>query len=264
MERIFDGRVALVTGAATGIGKSIAHLFASKGAKVVVSTRKNVTDGEAVAEEIRKAGGEATFIRCDVAIESEVEELVSKTVERYGRLDYAANNAGVGPDGKRLPIVPIAEYTEELWDAIMDPNVKGCMFCMKHEIRQMMKQGYGSIVNTSSVAHLVSNPGFAAYGASKSGVCKITQIAAAECATLGIRVNSIMPGPTKDTLLFDNITATDPDFGDVFAQVVPMKRMGLPLEMAETVVWLCSDAASFITGHNVPVDGGMTMNVIGD
>jgi len=263
MEKIFEGRVALVTGAATGIGKAISHLFAQKGAKVVVSTRKNVEDGEAVAAAIRAAGGEATFVRCDVSIEAEVEELVRKTVELYGRLDYAANNAGVGPDGKRLPVVPISEYTEELWDAIMEPNVKGCMFCMKHEIRQMMKQGYGAIVNTSSVSHLVANPGFAAYGASKSGMCKITQIAAAECRTLGIRVNCVLPGPITDTLLSDNLTKSDPHMVDVFAKVVPMGRMGLPMEVAEATVWLCSDASSFITGHNMPVDGGMTMQVIG-
>jgi NAD(P)-dependent dehydrogenase (short-subunit alcohol dehydrogenase family) len=262
MEKIFDGRVALVTGAATGIGKAIAHLFAQKGAKVVVATRKNVTEGEAVAESIRKAGGEAVFVRCDVSKEAEVEELVRKTVEIYGRLDYAANNAGVGPDGKRLPVVPISEYTEELWDAIMDTNIKGALFCMKHEIRQMMKQNYGAIVNTSSVSHMVANPGFAAYGASKSGLCKLSQIAASEVATLGIRVNCIMPGPTMDTMLFENLTTSDPNVGEVFAKVVPMKRMGLPAEMAETVVWLCSDAASFITGHNVPVDGGMTTHVI--
>jgi NAD(P)-dependent dehydrogenase (short-subunit alcohol dehydrogenase family) len=262
MEKIFDGKVALVTGAATGMGKAIAHLFAQKGAKVVVATRKNVVDGEAVAASIRAAGGEATFVRCDVSKEDEVEEMVRKTVELYGRLDFAANNAGVGPDGKRLPVVPISDYTEELWDAIMDTNVKGAMFCMKHEIRQMMKQGGGSICNTSSVSHMVANPGFAAYGASKSGLCKLTQIAAAECATKNIRVNCIMPGPTEDTLLFDNLTTTDPNAGVVFSKVVPMKRMGKPIEMAETVVWLCSDAASFITGHCVPVDGGMTMHVI--
>jgi NAD(P)-dependent dehydrogenase (short-subunit alcohol dehydrogenase family) len=262
MEKIFEGRVALVTGAATGIGKSIAHLFAQKGAKVVVATRRNVQEGEAVAASIRDNGGEAAFVRCDVSREAEVEALIARTVELYGRLDYAANNAGVGPDGKRLPVVPVSEYTEELWDAIMDTNVKGAMFCMKHEIRQMMKQGYGAIVNTSSVSNMVANPGFAAYGASKAGVCKLTQIAASECATSGIRINCIMPGPTMDTLLFDNLTTTDPNAGEVFSKVVPMKRMGKPIEMAETVVWLCSDAASFITGHSVPVDGGMTMHVI--
>ncbi|MCL1829277.1 MAG: glucose 1-dehydrogenase [Oscillospiraceae bacterium] len=262
MDRIFEGRVALVTGAATGMGKSIAKLFSEKGAKVVVTTRKNVTDGEAVANEICKAGGEAIFIRCDVSKENEVEDTIKKIVDKYGRLDYAANNAGVGPDGKRLPIAPISEYTEELWDAIMDTNVKGAMFCMKHEIRQMQKQKYGSIVNTSSVSNLVANPGFAAYGASKAGLCKLTQIAASECATLGIRVNCIMPGPTMDTLLFDNLTATEPNAGDMFSRAVPMRRMGKPIEMAETVVWLCSDASSFITGHSVPVDGGMTMQVI--
>ena len=263
MGKIFEGRVALVTGAATGIGKAIAHLYAEKGAKVVVSTRQNVTDGEAVAEAIRATGGEATFIRCDVSIEAEVEEMVRKTVEKYGRLDYAANNAGVGPDGKRLPVVPIAEYTEELWDAIMNPNVKGAMFCMKHEIRQMMKQDYGSIVNISSVSHLVANPGFAAYGASKSGLCKITQIAAAECRTLGIRINCVLPGPIKDTLLSDNLTTADPHMVEVFEKVVPMGRMGLPREVAEAVIWFSSDAAAFVTGHNMPVDGGMTMHVIG-
>lgn len=262
MEKIFEERVALVTGAATGIGKAVAHLFAQKGAKVVVATRNNLQGGNAVVDSIKAAGGEATFIRCDVSKEVDVEEMVKKTVEIYGRLDYAANNAGVGPDGKRLPIATISEYTEELWDAIMDTNVKGAMFCMKHEIRQMMKQNYGAIVNTSSVSNLVANPGFAAYGASKAGLCKLTQIGAAECATSGIRINCIMPGPTMDTLLFDNLTATEPNAGAMFSRVVPMKRMGKPVEMAETVVWLCSDAASFITGHSIPVDGGMTMHVI--
>ena len=262
MEKVFEGKVALVTGAGTGMGKAMAQLFAQKGAKVIVATRKNVTAGEAVVDSIKAAGGEATFVRCDVSKEEEVEAMVKKCVEIYGSLDYAANNAGVGPDGKRLPVVPVSDYTEELWDAIMDTNVKGAMFCLKHEIKQMLKQGGGSIVNVSSVSHLVANPGFAAYGASKSGLCKLTQIAAAECATQNIRINCIMPGPTMDTMLFDNLTTTDPNAGEVFSKVVPMKRMGKPIEMAETVCWLCSDAASFITGHCVPVDGGMTMHVI--
>ena len=263
MEKIFNGRVALVTGAATGIGKSIALLFAQKGAKVVISTRKNVADGEAVVDSIKAIGGEASFIRCDVSKESEVEELIQKTVELYGRLDYAANNAGVGPDGKRIAVAHITEYTEELWDSIMDVNVKGALFCMKHEIRQMKKQSFGAIVNISSVAAFSTNLGFAAYGASKAGLCRLSQIAAAECATLGIRINCVLPGPTQDTLLLENLTASDPNMADVFSNMLPMKRMGLPLEMAETVAWLCSEASSFITGHNVPVDGGMLMHVIG-
>ncbi len=263
MDKLFDGRVALVTGAATGIGRAIANLFAEKGAKVVVSTRKNVSDGEAVVESIKAAGGEAAFIRCDVSKEAEVEELIAKTVEKYGRLDYAANNAGVGPDGKRVPVVPITEYTEELWDSIMDTNIKGAMFCMKHEIRQMKKQNCGAIVNTSSAAAFSTNLEFAAYGASKAGLCRLSQIAAAECATLGIRVNCVLPGPTKATLLFENLTTSDPNMEDVFSNVVPMRRMGLPSELAEAVIWLCSDAASFVTGHNLPVDGGMLMHVIG-
>ncbi|MCL2335944.1 MAG: glucose 1-dehydrogenase [Firmicutes bacterium] len=263
MEKIFNGRVVLVTGAATGIGKAIALLFAQKGAKVVVSTRNNVLGGEAVVDSIKASGGEASFIRCDVSKEAEVENLVQKTVEIFGCLDYAVNNAGVGPDGKRIEVAAISEYTEELWDSIMDVNVKGVLFCLKHEIRQMKKQNFGAIVNISSTAAFSTSLGFAAYGASKAGLCRLSQIAAAECATLGIRVNCVLPGPTQDTLLTDNLTATNPDIAKLFSNMSPMKRFGLPSEMAETVAWLCSDASSFITGHNVPVDGGMLMHVIG-
>ena len=145
----------------------------------------------------------------------------------------------------------------------MDTNAKGALFCMKHEIRQMKKQNYGAIVNTSSAAAFSTNLGFAAYGASKAGLCRLSQIAAAECATLGVRVNCVLPGPTKDTQLFDNLTSSDPNMSVVFSDIVPMKRMGLPAEMAEAVIWLCSDAASFVTGHNLPVDGGMLMQVLG-
>ena len=261
MDQIFAGRVALVTGAATGIGKATAILFAQKGAKVVVATRKNVERGEAVAEEIRAGGGEATFIRCDVSVEADVEEMVRKTVEKYGRLDYAANNAGVGPDGKRVPIVPVFEYTEELWDSIVDVNLKGTLFCMKHEIRQMQKQGFGAIVNTSSVSADATQFGFAGYSACKAGLCKLSQIAAAECASLGIRINCVMPGPTQDTLLMDNLTASNPDVADIITTKIPMRRTGHPSEVAEAITWLCSDAASFVTGHSIPVDGGILMHV---
>jgi NAD(P)-dependent dehydrogenase (short-subunit alcohol dehydrogenase family) len=259
MGKSLDGKVALVTGAATGIGRTIALTFAREGAKVVVNTRSNVKDGEAVVEEIKKAGGDAIFVKADVSKEAEVEAMIAETVKTYGRLDYAANNAGVGPDGKRLPIVDIDGYTEELWDAICDTNLKGAMFCMKHEIRQFLKQGGGSICNTSSVSALNTSPGFAAYNASKAGLCKLTQIAAVEYATRNIRANCVLPGPIKETLLTDNLLASDPGAADMFIRHVPMRRLGVPIEIAEMVVFLCSDKASFITGHSVPIDGGMTL-----
>jgi NAD(P)-dependent dehydrogenase (short-subunit alcohol dehydrogenase family) len=253
-----EGKVALVTGGASGIGRVTAQAFAGVGAKVIVTTDANIQGAEETVHLIKDAGGEATFIRCDVSKEKDVETLIAKSVETYGSLDYAFNNAGVGPDGKRIGVFPIADCPEETWDKMLDVNLKGVFLCMKHEIRQMLKQGKGAIVNTSSVGGLKPIPGFGPYAASKAGLIALTKTAALECATAGIRVNVICPGLTSRTLLSENLSSAEPGAKDRLVEVVPMRRMGEPEEIAEAVLWLCSNASSFITGHVMPIDGGLT------
>jgi NAD(P)-dependent dehydrogenase (short-subunit alcohol dehydrogenase family) len=252
-----QGRVALVTGAASGIGRVTAARFAREGARVVVSTDANLQGAEETVRAIKAAGGEASFIRCDVSQAAQVEALIGETVARYGSLDFAFNNAGVGPDGKRLPFVSIADCTEEIWDRTMNVNLKGAWLCMKYEIRQMMSQGRGAIVSTSSAAGLKTGLGIGPYGASKSGLISLTKSAALEYAAAGIRINVICPGPIGGTLLMENFASAEPQKQAKLLKAVPMGRLGEPEEVARAVVWLCSDDASFITGSALPVDGGL-------
>ncbi len=258
MVKKFQGKVALVTGGATGIGKVTARIFAREGAKVIVSTDKNIRGGEDTVRLINKSGGEATFVKCDVSKAADVEAMVETCVQTYGRLDYAFNNAGIGPDVKRVPVVNIVDCPEEIWDRTIDINLKGVFLCMKYEIRQMLKQKYGAIVNTSSVGAWKPVPGFCAYSASKAGLISLTRTAALEYADSGIRVNTILPGPTDRTLLMEYLTGAQQGMKEQMMNMIPMKRIASPEDMAEAVVWLCSDAAGFITGHAMPVDGGMT------
>ena len=258
MDKQFSGKVALVTGAASGIGRAGALLFAERGAKVVVTTGSNVAGGEETVKLITDAGGEAFFVKCDVSKEADVKAAVEEAVARYGRLDFAFNNAGIGPDGKRVPTAYIVDCPEEIWDRTLDINLKGVFLCLKYEMRQMMKQGGGAIVNTSSVGAERPVPGFCAYSASKSGLTALTKTAAVEAAEHEIRVNTIMPGPTQNTLLFDYLTAANPDAKNTMEGAVPLGRLGYAKDMAEAVVWLCSDAANFITGQCIAVDGGLT------
>lgn len=258
MAKKFDGRVALVTGGASGIGKVTAQIFAREGAKVIVATDVNIKGGEETVRLIKDAGGEATFVKCDVSKANEVEAMVNKCVSLYGRLDYAFNNAGIGPDGKRVPVVNIVDCPEEVWDRTIAINLKGVFLCMKYEMKQMFQQKYGVIVNTSSVGALKPVPGFCAYIASKSGLLGLTKAAALEGAGAGIRVNTILPSPTERTLLLEYLTGSQPEVRKQMAGMIPMKRLAQPEDMAEAVVWLCSDAASFITGVAMPIDGGMT------
>ncbi len=251
------GKVALVAGGSSGFGRASALLFAREGAKVAVAADRNVEGGRETVRLIQEAGGEAVFFRTDVSRESEVENLVKQTVGAFGRLDYAHNSAGVHGSGKAGFGDQAGTLTtsEESWDRVMNVNMKGTWLLMKYEIPQMLKNG-GAIVNTSSVAGLVaSNLGMVAYTASKHGVIGLTKAAALEFATRKIRVNVVCPGAVR-TAMNEDYFAADPQLGPRLALLNPMSRLGTSEEVAEVVVWLCSDAASFLTGVAVPIDGG--------
>ena len=254
----FSGKVALVTGAASGIGRAGAQLFAREGAKVIVSTSSNIKGGEETVELIKDAGGEASFFLCDVSKEQDVRKLIETALDRHGRLDFAFNNAGIGPDGKRVPVLDIVDMPEELWDRTIDINLKGVFLCLKYEMKQMAAQGGGAIVNTSSVGAVKPQMGFCAYNASKSGLGGLTKTAALEGARHNIRVNSILPGPTQNTLLFEYLTTEQPDIRDKMEGDIPLGRIAYPEDMAEAVIWLCSNEANFVTGQCLPIDGGIT------
>ena len=245
-----DGKIALVTGAGSGIGRATALVFAREGAKVVVADVV-VDGGEETVRLIKAAGGEAIFVKADMAKAAEVEAMVQKAVTTYGRLDCAHNNAGIeGATGKT------ADYREEDWDRVIRINLTGVWFCMKYEISQMLKQGGGAIVNTASDAGLLGVPQMPAYVASKHGVVGLTKTAALEYAKSGIRVNAVCPGVIK-TPMVERITAQRAGRAERMAAAEPVGRMGKPEEIAEAVVWLCSEAASFVTGLPMPVDGGI-------
>ncbi|MCS7012635.1 MAG: SDR family oxidoreductase [Chloroherpetonaceae bacterium] len=250
MEKQFDGKVALVTGGASGIGRATAIAFARAGAKVAVADVQ-VAGAEETAKMIHAAGGEAMCIKADVSKAADVEAMVKAVVQKYGRLDCAFNNAGI--EGATAPT---AESTEENWDKVIDINLKGVWLCMKYEIQQMLRQGGGAIVNTASVAGLVGFPGMAAYCASKGGVVQLTRTAALEYAKAGIRVNAVCPGAIQ-TPMVERVIARQPEMEQAIVAMEPIGRLGQPNEIAEAVVWLCSDAASFVTGHPMVIDGGL-------
>jgi NAD(P)-dependent dehydrogenase (short-subunit alcohol dehydrogenase family) len=245
-----EDKVALVTGGGSGIGRACALAFERDGAKVVVGDI-DVEDGEETARMIVEAGGEATFVEVDVSKATEVEAMVYAAVEAYGRIDCAFNNAGITGE-----LTPIADGTEENWDRVMGINLKGVWLCIKYEIPQMLKQGSGTIVNTASVFGLVGTPSNGAvYIASKHGVVGLTKAAALEHAKDGIRVNAVCPAWIR-TPFTDRLIRGSAEVQERVNAQHPMGRMGTPEEVAEVVVWLCSDAASFVTGHTLAVDGG--------
>jgi NAD(P)-dependent dehydrogenase (short-subunit alcohol dehydrogenase family) len=245
----FAGKVALVTGAASGIGRAAALAFARDGAKVVVADIA-VGGGEETVRMIEAARGEAIFVEADVSQAAAVEAMVRKAVETYGRVDCAFNDAGTVGE-----MASTVDCTEDNWEHIINVNLKGVWLCMKCEIRQMLQQGGGAIVNMSSVSGIRGLENFLAYTASKGGILELTRTAALEYSRLGIRINAICPG-TIDTPMVAGVVAEKPELMDEFRSLHPIGRIGKPEEVAEAVVWLCSDAASFVTGHALAVDGG--------
>ena len=246
---LFKDKVALVTGGSSGIGRSAALAFAKEGAKVVVADVL-VAEGEETVQMIKQTGGQAIFVKTDVTRPDEVEKLIQKTVEAYGRLDCAFNNAGISGD-----VTPLTECTEENWDRVVNLDLKGVWLCMKYEIPQMTKQGGGAIVNTASIAGLTGQ-GNIAYTASKHGVVGMTRTAALEFAQSGIRVNCVCPAAIY-TPMVQKLIDTGPQMEQFLKDMQPMGRIGQPEEVAQAVIWLCSDAASFVTGHPLSVDGGL-------
>ena len=244
-----DGKVALITGAGSGIGRASALAFAREGAKVAV-TDIVIEGGEETVRLVKEAGGEAFFIKVDVANAADVEAMVNTVVDTYGRIDCAYNNAGV--EGR---LASTDEYPEDVFDKVIDINLTGVWLCMKYELPHMLKQGSGAIVNTASGAGLIGVDGMSAYVASKHGVVGLTKTAALEYAKSGIRVNAVCPGLIQ-TPMVERLTAEQPQLGEALVAAEPVGRTGKPEEIAESVVWMCSDAASFVTGHAMSVDGG--------
>ena len=252
MTQDFTGKVAVVTGGSLGIGRATSRMFAERGARVVVADVEE-EEGRRTVASITEAGGEATFVRTDVGDAGDAAGMVAAAVDRYGRLDYAFNNAGIG--GRGSLVKRTGDWDEAQFDDFIRVNLKGVWLCMKYEIEQMLAQGGGAIVNMSSGAGLVGVRNISPYVASKHGVMGLTRTAGAEYGSLGIRINAVCPG----VVLTERIRAefeVRPELEQVRHDAHPLGRMGETDEIAETVLWLCSDAASFVIGHGLSVDGG--------
>jgi NAD(P)-dependent dehydrogenase (short-subunit alcohol dehydrogenase family) len=248
----FDSKVALITGGNSGIGRATALAFAQKGAKVVIASRR-IKESEETISLIQDKGGTATFIQTDITQAIQVEKLIAQTVNIYGRIDYAFNNAGV-----EEPVTSSVKKTEEMWDLIIDTNLKGVWLSMKYQIAQMLKQDRGVIINNSSILGLVALPNVPIYTASKHGVIGLTKSLALEHAKNNIRINCVCPGGIETDLLARNLDSLGEEGKSKFISLHPIGRLGKPEEIANSVIWLCSQAASFITGQSLAIDGGFT------
>ncbi len=252
MARMLEGKVALITGAGSGIGRASAATFAREGASVMVADL-NEAGAEETAASIVANGGRASVRRCDVTQRDDVERLVAHTIETYGGLHCAHNNAGVeGEYGRTL------DTTEENFDFTYSVNLKGVFLCMQAELSHMLEQGGGRIVNTASIAGLEGAKNLPAYVASKHAVMGLTRTAALEYGPKGIRINAVCPGPIRTPML-EKLVATNPRMEQAAIAAVPVKRLGEPQDIAEAAVWLCSERADFVNGHGLVVDGGMTV-----
>ena len=259
-------KVVIITGGANGIGRGTARCFAREGAKVVIVTGHSVQKAEDTVKELKGMGAEAIFIQCDVRDEKQVEPMVATAVAHFGQIDFAFNNAGVGPEGVTIPLVPLTDLEEKYWDLIIDTNLKGVFLCMKHELRHMRKQGHGVIVNTSSVGGLHAGPNFGGYGPSKAAVNYISRQAAEENRDKNIRVHAVCPGMIIETGLTDRMIITvtkriaerkpgdSPEEG-MIDEHGNVKNAGRPEDIGNVVVFLCSKEASFVDGSVTAVAG---------
>jgi len=249
MAGILNEKVALITGAGSGIGRATARVFAREGSKLAL-TDVVEAGGQETLKMVKEAGAEAIFVKADVSKSGDVDNMLAQTLQTFGRLDCAFNNAGIGGAGRLTH-----EYSEEEWNRVIAVNLTGVWLCMKAEITQMLKQGSGSIVNTSSIMGLTGAIRVPAYTAAKHGVAGLTKAAALEYGRYGIRINAVCPAPIYTPLLMSAFEKR-PDMEQRYARSEPMKRLGQPEEVGEAVAWLCSDRASYVTGLPMPVDGG--------
>jgi NAD(P)-dependent dehydrogenase (short-subunit alcohol dehydrogenase family) len=247
----FQGKVALVTGGTSGIGRATAIAFAKEGAKVVVAGRR-AAEGDETVRQIRAKGGEALFVPTDVSQEAQVKNLIGRTLEQFGRLDFAFNNAGI----EQTP-TPLLEQKMETYNQVMDINVKGVWLSMRHEIPAMLKTGGGSIVNTSSALGLIAFAGMEIYVASKHAVIGLTKSAALEFSSKGIRINAVLPA-VIETDMFRRFSGDSPEARAAMTAMHPIGRIGKSEEIADAVIWLSSSKSSFVTGHSLLLDGGFT------
>ena len=250
--KTFDGKVVIVTGASSGLGEAAALKFACEGAKVVVAARRE-DRGRKVVEQIEALGAEGLFVKTDVADRAQVERLVEETLAKFGRLDCAVNNAGIPG---RLN-VPVADIEEDDWDAVMNTNLRAVWLCLKYEIRAMLAHGKGAIVNVSSIyGYKPSDMGHAPYCTSKFGVIGLSKTAAIDYAQKGIRVNVVAPGYTRSEIVGPYLDGAPKLMKILLGRYSAMNRVGEAEETAEAIAWLCSDAAGFVNGAVLPVDGG--------
>ncbi len=261
------GKTIIITGGASGIGLGTARLFAKEGAKVAIVDNQAVAQLEQAVKDIKGLGGEAIYIQCDVRDEEQVEDMVTKTIAQFGVVDFALNNAGVGPEGVTIPLVPLTDLDKKYWDLIIDTNLTGVYLCLKHELRQMRKQGHGVIVNTSSRGGLLALPNFGAYGPSKAAINFITRLAAQENKDKNIRVHAVCPGLIKDTGLSDRLkiyeTRRIAEGGSLESGYLDekgnLRNAGSPEDVGNVVVFLCSDQGSFVDGSVTLVAGTQTI-----
>lgn len=248
----FEGKVALVTGAASGIGRAAAEMFAREGSAVTLVDRSAAT-GKRIAEQILESGGRALFVRADVASDEDVEHAVARTIESFGRLDHAYNNAGFLP-----AIADLDQTSDAAWRRTIETNLHGTWLCMKHEIARMVEQGGGTIVNAASIGGTVGMPGSAPYAASKHGVMGLTRSAAVEYARRNVRINAVCPGVIR-TPMVQRLMRYDDRAEEELTRRHPIDRLGEPEEIARAVLWLSSAESSFVVGHGLVVDGGLSI-----